>query len=252
MKSLKIYIAFFLVFLFGVNYCFAQQASLDGPKLLYKKMQTKSLIIHSRGWGFNYRLGKHITGKIDGVYEFEFATIRHPKEVKVQNTIQGNNKSFVLGKLNFFSTLRLGYGLQKVIYAKEVPGALEIRWHNYFGASIGLAKPIYLEIRQLSNDPFPSAPRSERYDPEIHRPAAILGRSSFFKGISQTAFHPGVYYKSGLSFDFAQEDDRIRNIEVGAVTDFFIRTVEIMAYNPKTVLIVSLYISFNWGNKTLN
>jgi hypothetical protein len=252
MKLLYNLVFLFLVYFALSTKCFAQQASLDGPKLLYKKMQTKSLIVHSRGWGFNYRRGKHITGKMDGVYEFEFATIRHPKEVKVQNTIQGNNKSFVLGKLNFLSTLRLGYGLQKVIYAKEVPGAIEIRWHNYLGASIGLAKPIYLEVRQLSNDPFPLAPRSERYDPEIHRPAAILGRSSFFKGLSQTAFHPGVYYKSGLSFDFAQEDDRIRNIEVGAVTDFFIRPIEIMAYNPKTILIVSLYISFNWGNKTLN
>jgi len=252
MKFFKVITTLLLaLFLFDSN-CIAQQASLDGPKLLYKKMQTKSLIVHSRGWGFNYRRGKHITGKMDGVYEVEYATIRHPKEVKVQNTIQGNNKSFVLGKLNFFSTLRIGYGLQRVIYEKEVPGAIEIRWHNYLGASIGLAKPIYLEVRQLSNDPFPLLPRSERYDPEIHRPAAILGRSSFFKGISQTAFHPGVYYKSGLSFDFSQDDERIRNIEVGAVTDFFIRPVEVMAYNPKTILIVSLYISFNWGNKTLN
>lgn len=246
-------VCIFIIFcLYAPLFAFSQQASLDGPKLLYKKQNTKALLINSRGWGFNYRKGKHITGSLDGIYEFEFSTIRHPKEVKVQNATQGNSKSFVLGKLNFFSTLRIGYGLQKVKFAKEIPGAVEIRWHNYLGASLGLAKPIYLEVRQISNDPITAPPKSERYDPELHKPSAIIGRSSFFKGLSQTAIHPGLYLKSGLSFDFAQEDDRIRNIEVGIVSDFFIRPVEIMAYNPKTTFIMSLYISFNWGNKTLN
>lgn len=231
----------------------AQQAALDGTNLLYRKFTSKSINVHSRGWGFNYRKGKHITGKTDGVYEFEFATIRHPKEVRVQNQFAGNNnRSYVLGKLNFLSTIRAGYGIQRVIYAKEVSGAIEVRFNNYLGLSIGLAKPVFLEVRQTSADPLDNFPRSERYDPEIHRPINILGRSSFFKGIGQTAIHPGVYYKGSFSFDFAHDDDRIKCLEVGIVADYFIRPVPVMAYNPKTTFIFSVFLAYNWGQKELN
>ena len=239
------------VFLFCCAGAYAQQADLKGPKLLYLKQQSKSLFITSRGWGVNYRRGKHITGKSDGVLEFDFTTFRHPKEVKVRSD-NGNNRSYYLGKLNSLAALRVGYGVQKSLFGKEVENAIEIKWNIYAGASIGLAKPVYLEIRKQGFLPGEVITVDERYNPETHSPSNISGRAPFYKGLTELAFHPGAYAKASLSFDFADEDDRMKFLEAGVCADFFLPPVKMMAYNPANSFFFSLFVAYNIGSKELN
>jgi hypothetical protein len=138
----------FLVFLLMISIKgIAQQAGLDGPRLLYKKQHSKSFFVTSRGWGINYRTGKHITGKSDGVFEFDFTTFRHPKEIRTRSE-GGNNRSYVLGKMNNLVAIRAGYGIQRSLYGKELAHAVEVKWNLYAGVSLGLAKPVFLEIRK--------------------------------------------------------------------------------------------------------
>lgn len=239
----------FLLFLYSK--ASAQQAGIDGPKLLYRKQHSKSFFVTSVGWGVNYRNGKHITGKSDGVFEFDFTTFRHPKELKTRSE-GGNNRAYVLGKMNSLVAFRAGYGLQRSLYGKELPHAVEVKWNLYTGFSLGIAKPVYLEIRKSGLIQGESFNVDERYNPDIHRPSNIAGRSPWYKGLTEIRPHPGGYLKSSFSFDFADEDDRMKFLEAGMVMDLFLPPIQMMAQNPANAIFVTFFLAYNLGSKQLN
>jgi hypothetical protein len=242
----------FLVFLLMISIKgIAQQAGLDGPRLLYKKQHSKSFFVTSRGWGINYRTGKHITGKSDGVFEFDFTTFRHPKEIRTRSE-GGNNRSYVLGKMNNLVAIRAGYGIQRSLYGKELAHAVEVKWNLYAGVSLGLAKPVFLEIRKSALIQGESFNIDERYNPDIHRPSNIAGRSPWYRGLNEIRPHPGGYLKSSFSFDFADEDDRMKFLETGMVLDFFLPPIQMMAENPANAIFLSFFLAYNFGSKQLN
>lgn len=241
----------FVLLLIVSNEGLAQQAGIDGTKLLYRKQQSKSFFVTSRGWGINYRKGKHITGKSDGVFEFDFTTFRHPKELKTRSE-GGNNRSFVLGKMNHLVALRAGYGLQRSLYGKELSHAVEVKWNLYAGFSLGIAKPVYLEIRKSGLIQGESFNVDERYNPDIHRPSNIAGRSPWYKGLTEIRPHPGGYIKSSFSFDFADEDDRMKFLEAGMVLDCYLPPIQMMAQNPANAIFVTFFLAYNLGSKQLN
>ena len=51
----------------------------DEVQLLYKNDFTLGAMVHTQGWGLNFRRGKHITGYKRGIFELEIVNIRHPK-----------------------------------------------------------------------------------------------------------------------------------------------------------------------------
>jgi hypothetical protein len=221
-----------------------QQASLDGTKLLYRNFTSKSLTITSRGVGFTYRKAKFVRGK-DRLFELELATIKDPKQVKTQG--QGTNfKSYYFGKLNSVIAIRAGLGWQKSLYNKEVPTALEIKTGFAFGASIALLKPIYVQVPSNERN---RTTRVERYDTTLINSGQVLGRASFFNGISKTTISPGAFLKYYFLFDFGSEDDKIRALECGAIGDFYLRGVNIMAFNTPRKFMLTLYVSYVFGDK---
>lgn len=229
----------------------AQQAALEGPQVLYRRFRTQGLLIHSRGFGVQLSFGKHVTGKIDRLWHFELATMNHPKEFSTRNASFPNTASYVYGKMSTVAVFRTGYGFQQTVYGKEVPGAVEIRATYLGGFSLGFSKPTFLEVRVP--DPFrgSNVVESLRYNPETISQDDIVGSSPFLRGISSTFMNPGIFLKSGLSFDFAQDDDRRKQLEVGLIADYFFVPLQIMAFNKKEPFVFCLYLNYAWGPKKL-
>lgn len=228
---------------------FAQQASLDGTKLIYRNFKTNSINANTRGFGYTYRNAKFIKGK-DRLFEIEFANVRDAKEKKIQGQGQGQGfKTYYFGKLNSAYSLRLGLGWQKALYNKEVPTAIEIKNGFTFGATLGLLKPIYVQVYSQTTRLDSKTVVAEQYDPSIHTQNRVLGRASFFNGISRTTISPGAFLKYYYIFDFAPDDDRIKALECGVIADYYLNGLEIMANNTPKKFMLTLYVAYTFGDK---
>ncbi|TND03182.1 MAG: hypothetical protein FD123_3965 [Bacteroidetes bacterium] len=221
----------------------------DDTKLLYRNEISGGLIIHSNGFGANFRRGKHITGTRKGVFECEFVNYRHPKEVKTVNPSYDASKGFYYGKLNSFLILRPGFGYQNVIFSKPEKSGVEIRYVTFIGGSLGFAKPVYLKILQQTPIDHYYDLTIEKYDPAIHYTDNIFGRAPYLKGFDELKLYPGGYAKLGLTFEYGVHDDAVKAIETGVCVDVYPKVVPIMANQRNQQVFVSLYLHFLYGRK---
>ena len=223
--------------------------------ILYKYEMTFGILAHSNGFGLNYRRGRHITGYKKRIFEIEAVNIRHPKEYKGYNPSRENAKGYIFGKMNSFLVLRSGIGTQKVITGKSNSGGVELRYIYFGGISLGLLKPVYLEIlKEKGQGNYDII--VEQYDPAKHSTYNINGKAPYLKGLDELKIIPGIYGKCGLSFEYGGEMTKIRSIEVGAAFDLFYKRVPIMAaringddFDPNKEYFLSLYLSLNFGKK---
>ena len=206
-----------------------------------------SVFVHSAGGiGIGYRRGFKMSANRNRMIEIEAQNLKHPKEVRMVSAIRDNGKGFVYGKLNSFLLFRPGLGYQNVLYQKSDKKSVEIRSSYYLGATINLAKPIYLVIKnnQTDNTVF-----TERYDPAKDSLGNIFGKADFFYGIDKTKIYVGGYAKFALSFEYADRYNGIRAIETGVIADIYPQVIPMMAYIKNQQAFAELYLKIIWGKK---
>jgi hypothetical protein len=223
----------------------------DDVQLLYRNEQEFGALVHSAGWGFNYRKCKHITGYKKRVLEAEIVGLRHPKEIK-QQVPEVGTKGYFYGKRYVVTVVRGGYGYHKVITGKSDRRGVELRLLTLVGPVVALAKPVYLNIwhQDPINPPFGNI-TTEKYDPAnpMHTPDYIVGRAGYLRGFDQMHFFPGAFFKLGLSFEHSSLDDDIKLLETGIVVDAYYKTIPIMAYARNNQVYVNLYLNVMFGKK---
>ncbi|HRH63065.1 MAG TPA: hypothetical protein PLI68_07045 [Bacteroidia bacterium] len=247
MKKLLCIITIFLSHIHSLS---AQTvAASENEGVLYRHEGSLGISLHSRGFGLTYHNGKHITGKSKRIFEIDLLTMKHPKEIKSLNQYYDKTRSFVYGKLNSLAILRGGIGLQRALYQKEDPGNVEVRYSFYGGASLGFAKPVYLYILEESNDPYSPNKVIEKYNPDKHPIDIIYGKAPLGYGLEKTIVHPGLYAKAGISFEWASDEEKLRCLEIGVVADYYLTSIQLMAYNKANPLFTTFYASLAFGRR---
>lgn len=206
--------------------------------------------LNSNGTMFSFQHGKRLDGFRKRTLDFDFAYIKHPKEIRVENPYYQSQKKFVFGKLYSMFALRGGIGKQKEIYSIFDKGGIAIRLHYSIGGTLGLMKPIYYQVVDSSkiSDNYEIIYISDKqFDYNIHQISDIYSRSSFFKGLNETQLIPGAYLKAGMSFVFSEKQEAINALELGVICDFFSKPIQIMATEKKERYIISLYIGYRFG-----
>ncbi len=206
--------------------------------------------INSNGFSLGFQYGKRLDGFRKRITDIDFSYIKHPKEIRVENPYYQNQKKFVFGKLNTMFAFRVGKGKQREIFSIFDKGGIAIRYHYSFGASLGMLKPIYYEVvdsTKIYNNIQYLYISDKQFDYSIHQVSDIYSRSSFFKGIGETKFIPGIFLKGGFSFVFSEKYEAINAIEVGVITEAFLKPIEIMANERKERLFVTLYVGYRFG-----
>lgn len=227
-----------------------QQIGNQGDvQLLYRNEMTFAGIVHGNGFGFNFRRGKHVTGFRKRNLEIEFVNIKHPKEFKTTNPVFDRARSYFYGKLNVFNVLRIGYGYQQQLYGKQDRKGVEIRMVYFIGPSLGLVKPVYLQILVPTTTPQEYHIITEKYDPAKHFIDNIYGRAPYFKGFNEVKPIVGGYAKFGIAFEYANYDDAVKAIETGIALDVYPKVIPIMANTKNQQVFPNLYIKFIWGRK---
>lgn len=241
-------------FLFLCLKTFAQDSTRianDDITILFRNEAEGGINIHSNGFGLTFKRGWHLTGYKKQMLDIDFVSLRDPKQYKLSN--YPDSKSFFYGKLNFAYILRGGYGIQNIIFGKAERSGVEVRYNYYFGLSLGITKPVYLDI--LVENPFDPQTKlidTRQYDPndpDQQLKENIYGPGPYFNGLDHLSIYPGGYGKFALSFEYAGWQDKITAIETGVVIDAYARAIPIMATGNKNNFFFNFYISLIWGGK---
>jgi len=213
------------LFLVLTSACFAQDN--EEVDVLYSHQLFGGINLHTQGGGAFMNFSKfqdafHLTN-----FGLEVVFLKHEKEIRSFNPVYEDSKSYVVGKANSFFIVRPSIGREKILTKKLRKSGVQVGYSYSFGPSIGLTKPIYLEIG------YPSIPYDylvvERYNPDEHFSNNIFGRASGLKGFNKMKLHPGGFVKFAMNIEYSNEKSRLKGVEVGAVLDVFLKDVPIMA-----------------------
>lgn len=218
-------------------------------RVLLRQEFTGGIILHSRGWGFQFRKGRNLSFKRSFQWEIDIVSLKSPKQIKTLNPYFNNAKSYVYGKLNHVYVLRAGFGIKRLLNRKPYWGGIELRFIYFGGFSLGFAKPVYLYILNYSAEFDDYTIDIEKYNPKFHGLDNIYGRAPFSYGIENTSLHPGLYGKLGLNFEFGDYNSAIKAVELGGAIDYYPFPIQIMAENPKQSVYITFYLSFSFGKR---
>lgn len=223
---------------------------VEEKPVLMKNEATFGVNFHTSGTiGLQFRRSFNLTGYKKWIFESDIVGLKHPKEIKTVNRYFDNAKSYVYGKLNTFNSLRVGTGIQQVLYSKAEKNGIEIRLVYSGGLSLGILKPVYLNILKDNGKFGEKGISVEKYNPEEHYIDNIYGRAPFTEGLDELGFRPGLYGRLGFNFEYAPIFEDVKSIEVGATVDAFPKDIPIMAFIDNKQLFLSFYITIMYGRK---
>lgn len=218
-------------------------------RVIYNRETTLHVTANTQGLGAGY---KH--GIIKGIHkttywDFEVSYLRSQKQIRLMNYFSPT--SFVYGKLNDVLTLRGGYEVERRIYGKPYWGGVELRWLYEAGASLAILKPYYYSVavaQPTSAGEYEQVIDYQTFDNKDQW-IEIIGKAPFKHGIDEIKLRPGVYAKGGIVFEIGTSRLKAQSIEVGAMVEYFPQGIALMAYNPLSYIIPTLYLSYSWGSR---
>lgn len=211
--------------------------------VIFRKEWSGGLILHTGGWGITFRKGIHSNVDTKCMWEADLVGMKTAKEVKTQNPYSSYAKPFVWGKINYLYIFRAGYGFHHLLNRKPYWGGVELRYFYSAGLSVGITRPVYLYVL----DTVTGGLKSVKFDP--NKSYSIYGRGPYGEGFDELKFYPGIYAKSGLSFDFGSYNRFVKCLEVGGTLDFYPKSIKLMDQNPAKNVFVSLYLSLSLGKR---
>ncbi|MFN8153740.1 MAG: hypothetical protein U0Y08_05540 [Bacteroidia bacterium] len=222
---------------------------VEEKPVLMKNEATGGLNFHTGSWGIEFRRCYNQTGYKKLMFEGDFIGMKHSKEVKTVNQRFDNARSYVYGKLNTFNILRLGAGQQYTLFSKMERTGVEIRFLYSGGLSLGILKPVYLNILKPTGNVGEFDVVTEKYNPEEHYIDNIYGRAPFTEGLDQLFFRPGAYVKAGFNFEYAPIFEDVKALEIGVAFDAYPQDIPIMAFAENKQFFLSFYITIMYGRK---
>lgn len=224
----------------------------DEAVVLHNRQMYGGLHLHSGGLGAFFNVGKYQGASKLYFLGIDMLYMKHEKEVKSFNPIYEDSRSYVYGKMNNFYVIRPSIGIKKTISVKLRKSGVEVGYIFQFGPSLGLTKPVYLEIG------YPSIPYEylsvEQYDPEKHFFDDIYGKASGVNGLNQLKVHPGGFAKFAFTFEYSNEKDLMKGMETGVVVDLYARRIPILANTASFTdqnksLFLNFYLNLFIGKK---
>lgn len=247
---MRILLAITMLFL-AASPGYAQSTIYEEPTVLYRKELYGGVVIHGDGWGLNFFHAKHRTAKDRRLLGVEIVGMKHPKEIKSFNPYYEDSRGYFYGKSNSMLIVRPIYGHKIQLTDKVRRGGVEVNMVWGVGPSLGLLKPVYLQIGIPDNFPYEDI-IVERYDPAKHGVQNIYGRASWFQGFGEMVLYPGGHGRFGFNFEHSGQASGVKSIEVGVTMDAYPVVVPIMAEVEgvdNKQFFLEFYLSLQFGKK---
>lgn len=192
------------------------------------------------------------------LFQVEFSEKKHPKETRTNaigdpNSNSGKGRTYIYGKVNNFYTLKLGYGLRRMIAGKPETGTVSIHWVNVGGVSLGLEKPYYIDAYVPQDNSGALVQQTIKYSDSTKaaflRSDYIIGSAGFAKGLNEIKIVPGAHFRTGLHFDFATRRTTKLAVEVGVAGEIYTRKIVMMANQDAVPYFANIYASLQFGKR---
>ncbi len=231
------------------------QAIPESEIILYKKLRYAGVNVNTHGYGGTLTFGKFRGARKVRLLTTDLLFVKHEKEVKSRGQ-NPSGRSFFYGKQNSFIALRTTFGQKYIVAEKLRRSGVQVAYNWQAGPVFGFTKPVYLEI--INPDSQTGLPLIERFDVDKHYINDIEGRASALRGMGELKFYPGISAKFALSFEYSNEQERLKGLETGISVDAFAQRIPIMAdkvlkadmSNPKNhQFFICLYLNLFFGTK---
>jgi len=229
----------------------AQETIYDETMVIYKHQWYGGINLHTAGWGLNFNIQKNRTAFKARRLKLEIVGINSHKQVKSFNPFYEDARGYFYGKQFSFYVVRPSWGYKKVLSDKLRKNGVEVGYSWSIGPSLGLAKPVYLEILRDGPTSTSRTINVERYDVNKHYHEDIYGRASGLMGWGEVVFHPGLHANFGLFFEYSNNKTGVKALEAGVAFDGYGKKIPIMALegSENRQFFLNFYISLMFGKK---
>ncbi|MBO4738493.1 MAG: hypothetical protein J5606_02920 [Bacteroidales bacterium] len=224
---------------------FSQEIDIGEPETQTLKIRQWDMFLslHTNGVGVGARIEKIKSVKLQHGFDMEWTFYRHFKEQRLNN--------FVLGKKNYFFLLRGGYGCTRILNTRPYNGGVEFGYFFYGGLSLGVSIPVFVNVYYIYYNSDGQAVldiKTEQYTEDTYIDM-IESKAPFLSGIKKIKFHPGIYAKTGFSFDFSSNDNFVLKMDMGVAVDVYALPVEKMMFAPKQYLLLTGFLTLHLGKR---
>ncbi len=229
----------------------AQQTIYEETRVPFKRELYGGILIHGDGWGLQFYHATYSTAERRRLLGVEVVGMKHPKEVKSFNPYYEDSRGYFYGKSNSLLVVRPTVGQKIQITDKIRRSGVEVNFIWGVGPSLGLLKPVYLQIGKPDRIPYANIV-VERYDPAVHDVQNIYGRASWFNGLNEMKVYPGGFGRIAFSFEYSGQTTGLKGIEVGATMDAYPTVLPIMADLEGVVnkqFFFEFYLALQFGKK---
>jgi hypothetical protein len=240
------YFILIIIALLSTGSLMAQGEIDEQKRVMLRDERTFGIFLNSNGVSGNYRYGYWRNAKNQFIIDIDFAYVKHPKEVKTSISYDYSTHRYVYGKQNLFWELKGAAGWQKELYRKHDKTGISVRMFYSGGLSLGFTKPIYYEVYTFSSIGEATSKEYMKFNPGIHQ-TQIGGRGPFHMGFSELKVLPGLYGKTGFSFEYSQKDAIVHALEVGLSLTAYPKEIMIMATEHNSFLFFNLNVGYRFG-----
>ncbi len=193
--------------------------------------------------GFIIRNSKAIGPRTFRTIGGEIMNVKHPKEDRKVSRRSGN--TFIFGKSNYLYSLRLHYGIDKILYKKAPQQGVQINYGIAAGPTIGIVAPYFIEVFAGGSDGI----AREQYDPTngTHVMSNILGTGRLFQGLGKSKIRPGLNAKAAMSFEFGTFKSNVTGFEVGLNAEVFTEKIALIPAEKNRALFTSAFLTLFYG-----
>lgn len=215
--------------------------------LSFTRQTAFGLQLRTDGYGAFLELGKRVSQRFTNLYTAEITEIKHRKEKKSGSAQSFFSNSYVLGKINNFYQIKLGFGEQYILGQKGNKNGVALTASLQGGIDIGLLKPYYLQVQDANQEDRIVSYYSD--SAAFVKPAYIYGGAGFTKGFNELKIKPGLFIKTALRFDFGRYNESLQALEIGMSLEAFSQKIPLLLYNKQQQLFFQGHIAYVFGSR---
>lgn len=206
----------------------------DGMKgIVYNQEFAVGLRMHTNGFAIGTNFGKLKTYYLTKYLHFEIGELKHSREYRqsfeTPSPLGGRiSRAFKYGKQNNLYVIRGAMGNKRYFSEKAKHKGVAMGVSYEVGATLGLLKPYYLEIRTGDGRSTRSTRYSDATAENFLNIYDIIGASGWTQGLGETTILPGANAKFAVHFDWGAYDEYLKSIEAGIMLDIFSKKAPIM------------------------
>ena len=200
----------------------------------------------SDGYGGFIEIGRAQSVNRSLLFQLEITERKHEKEEKQSNSVFGETRPFIYGKINYFYPVKLGVQLQQLLGNKGNKNGVSITGNLGGGLTLGLLRPY------LFDDDVDGERKWVGYesaDSLYYLDGPAYGGPGFGTGWNKLKVTPGAYIKPAVRFDYGRYNEMVTAIEVGVMGEFYSKKIPQMIYQKQRQFFFSAYVALVFGRR---